>query len=88
MKKITIFALCLALAASLCACGCSNNMPETTPSATSGTNGNDKMPTETMTVPVPETNIPDPSVNNYTGDMTEGTNGVTGRSNFPMTGVK
>jgi hypothetical protein len=44
------------------------------------------MPTDTMTIPVPETNIPDPSVDTtLPGGMPEGTNGVTGNGNtVPM----
>lgn len=97
MKKITILALCLALAASLCACGCTNETPATTPSVNTTPNQTDKMPTDTMTIPVPETNIPDASVDDsMPGGITDGTNGGangdtnggTGRSGFPMGGVQ
>ena len=90
MKKIIILALCLALAASLCACGCTNDSPATTPSAnTTPSTQNDNMPTDTMTIPVPETNIPDTSVDDtMPGGITDGTNGVTGRSSFPMNGIQ
>lgn len=68
MKKIAIFTMLLALSLSLCACACTNNAPATTPTTnpTNNTTTNTRpsvMPTETMTIPVPETNISDPSVN-------------------------
>lgn len=87
MKKIAMMIFGAVLALSLCACGCSNNTPATTPSVTnSSTTNTDKMPTDTMTIPVPETNIPDPSVDSSMpstmpngSTATEG-NGNTGRA--------
>lgn len=96
MKKIIILAMCLALAAALCACGCTNETPATTPSVdTNAGTQTDRMPTDTMTIPIPETNIPDSSVDDTMpggiggnmNDATDGTNGA-GRSGFPMGGVQ
>ena len=80
MKKIAIFALGLAIAISLCACGCSNMDPATTPSTTNTTR-NTVMPTDTMTVPVPETNIPDPDIGPTGMPENNTTNGANGRAN-------
>ena len=81
MKKIIILAFCLALAASLCACGCTNETPATDPSVSTTPNQTDKMPTDTMTIPVPETNIPDASVDDsMPGGITDGMNGATNGS--------
>ena len=78
MKKIAIFTLGLVMALSLCACACRNMEPATTPTTnrptTAPTTNVTMMPTETVTIPVPETNIPDPGVNgNSTNGMTDGT---------------
>lgn len=82
MKKIAIWVMGLVLSISLCACACTNTAPATTPSSTNSTNN--AMPTETMTIPVPETNIPDPSVDTtLPGGTPDGGNGTTGRSNMP-----
>ena len=59
MKKIAIFALVLVLALSLCACACGNMAPATTPTTNVPTTNDTIMPTDNMTIPVPETNIPD-----------------------------
>ena len=73
MKKIALIAVGLLVAMQLCACSCSNRTPATDPTNT--TNGT-MMPTETVTVPVPETNIPDPEVNgNSTGTNPNGVMG-------------
>lgn len=77
MKKIAIFVCGLIIALNLCACGCTDREPATAPTTTNDT----MMPTETMTVPVPETNIPDPEVNgnstdNGLNDPSTGTNGM------------
>ena len=69
MKHFAIVALTIALAAGLCACGCSMD-----PNATDSTNQATVMPTETVTVPVPETNIPNPGVNDSTHNDTTGDN--------------
>jgi hypothetical protein len=39
------------------------------------------MPTENMTIPVPETNIPDPEVNGNSTNPINGTNGMGGTDN-------
>ena len=81
MKKIAILIMSLALALSLCACACANNAPATMPSTVTTPNTTN-MPTDTMTIPVPETNIPDPSVDTtLPGGMPDGTNGVTSNGN-------
>ena len=77
MKKFAIFALGLVLALNLCACACSNMDPATTPSTTNNT----MMPTDTMTVPVPETNIPDPDIGPTGMPENNTTNGANGRAN-------
>jgi hypothetical protein len=77
VKKIAIFALGLVLALNLCACACSNMDPATTPSTTNNT----MMPTDTMTVPVPETNIPDPDIGPTGMPENNTTNGANGRVN-------
>ena len=77
MKNIAIFALSLAIAMSLCACGCSNMEPATTPYTTNNT----VMPTDTVTVPVPETNIPDPDIGPTEMPENNTTNGANGRAN-------
>lgn len=87
MKRIPVFILSAILALSLCACGCSNTEPATTPTTnpTVVTTEPTTMPTETMTVPVPETNIPDSDVapsesgENTTTDAT----GSTDSTNTP-----
>lgn len=85
MKKIAIFVLCLALALSLCACACTNGAPATTPSTNTVPSTGNAMPTETMVVPVPETNIPDPTVDTAMPDMLPENNGTTGQARFsPM----
>ncbi len=81
MKKIAMMVTGLALAFSLCACACTNNAPATNPSKnTNGTTGATQKPmaTDSMTIPVPETNIPDPSVDGT--DPSGMTNGTVGRS--------
>lgn len=81
MKRIAIFIMGLVLAFSLCACACDNNAPATTPSTTNAptTTTPTTMPTETFTVPVPETNVPDPSVDtSLPGGSTEGNNSTSG----------
>ena len=96
MKRFAIFVLTIAMAAALCACGCTNREPATTPTnAATPSTQNDKMPTETMTIPVPETNVPDTGVDNDTtpSDSTgSDRNDATGRSidqfNFPMPGMQ
>ena len=70
-------ALGLVLALNLCACACSNMDPATTPSTTNNT----MMPTDTMTVPVPETNIPDPDIGPTGMPENNTTNGANGRAN-------
>ena len=74
MKKIVFLALGLILALNLCACSWSNMDPtNTTPVTTVPATDNTMMPTETVTVPVPETNIPDPEVHgNSTGTNPNG----------------
>ena len=95
MKKIALFIMGAVMTLSLCACACNNTAPATTPTTTAPTTrpttvpttAPPTMPTETFTVPIPETNIPDPSVdtslpegtmNDTTGN--EATNGVRRRS--------
>ena len=83
MKKIAMLVTGLALAFSLCACGCDNSAPATGPSGTKGntsTTGTTQKPmaTDSMTIPVPETNIPDPSVDaSMPGGVPTGTTGAT-----------
>ena len=87
MKRIAIFIMGLVLAFSLCACACDNNAPATTPSTTNApttapTTTPTTTPMETFTVPVPETNIPDPSVDSSMPDGgTEGGNSTSGAAN-------
>ncbi len=83
MKRIAIFIMGLVLAFSLCACACDNNAPATTPSTTiAPTTTPTTTPMETFTVPVPETNIPDPSVDSsLPGGGTEGGNSTSGAGN-------
>lgn len=95
MKRIAIIVLSLVMVATLCACGCTNDTPATTTDTGSSPNTQtDRMPTENVTIPIPETNVPDTGVDNDTmpGEMDDGTNGVTGngdaRSNFPMGGMQ
>lgn len=81
MKKIAMMVTGLVLALSLCACGCANNAPATTPSEnTTNTTGATQKPmaTDSMTIPVPETNIPDPSVDGTDPSGME--SGTVGRS--------
>ena len=78
MKKIAIFVVGLVISATLCACSCTNTnpagttpstLPTTTPTTaptTAPTTEPSIMPTDEVTVPVPETNIPDPSVDSNT----------------------
>ena len=78
MKKVAIFIVGLVMATTLCACSCTNMNPaDTTPSTkptttpttaptTAPTTNPGIMPTDEVTVPVPETNIPDPTVDNNT----------------------
>jgi len=103
MKRIAILLLVLAMTAVLCACGCTNKEPAATP--TDGINPStqtDNMPTDTMTIPVPETNVPDTGVDNETmpdssnggtdGAANEGTDGGTSRAierfHSPMSGMQ
>lgn len=63
MKKIFIFVIGLIMAFALCACGCDNNQQAITPSvSTTPTTQTNVMPTDSITIPVPETNIPDTGV--------------------------
>ena len=71
MKKIFIFAFVLALAFSLCACACSKSTSD--PTGTTPTAKATVMPTTEMTIPVPETNIPDSSINTEPTHMTDNT---------------
>ena len=88
MKKITVFVMGLILALSLCACACANNNPASEPSVTTTpTTEINRMPTDTMTIPVPETNVPDTGVDDDTlpggipgGDGATGGNGTLGGS--------
>jgi hypothetical protein len=80
VKKIAIFALGLVLALNLCACACSNMDPATTPSTTTNPTRDTVMPTDTMTVPVPETNIPDPDIGPTGMPENNTTNGTNGRA--------
>ena len=76
MKHFAIFSLILALSAGFCACSCSMD--------TAGTDASNQatiMPTETVTVPVPETNIPDPGVNS---EATNDATGDNGRARTPF----
>ncbi len=81
MKKIAILVMGLVAAISLYGCACTNEEPATTPSTrpttapTTAPTTRPTMPTETVTVPVPETNIPDPSVDT---SMTDGSEPGTG----------
>ena len=80
MKKFAIFILGLVMAATLCACSCTNmdpanTNPSTTPTTvpttaptTAPTTTPSVMPTDEVTVPVPETNVPDPSVDDNSGN--------------------
>ena len=90
MKRFAIMILSVAMAASLCACGCTNKEPAgTTPSKdTAPSTQTDKIPTETVTIPVPETNVPDTGVDNNT--MPEPGTGNRGidRYNFPTPGMQ
>lgn len=80
MKKLAIFVTALMMALSMCACACDNTAPATDPSTNNGT-GNTMMPTETMTIPVPSTNIPDPSVDDtMPGGITGGTDATGNQS--------
>ena len=85
MKKIVIFAFVLALAFSLCACACSKNTLE--PTVTTPTTKATVMPTTEMTIPVPETNIPDYSINTEPTDMTDGTIPGTDATIVPRSGI-
>ena len=96
MKRFAILILSIVTAAALCACACTNREPATTPTndTTPGTQ-TDKMPTETVTIPVPETNVPDTGVDNDTtpnNSTGSNQNDATGRSvdqfNFPMPGMQ
>ena len=89
MRKITFLVMGLVLALNLCACGCANNAPATTPTTTHApTTNNTMMPTETMTVPVPETNIPDPDIGpTLPGGGVEGGNTTGNGVNNPTTGA-
>ena len=78
MKKIAFYIMGLVMATTLCACSCTNMEPTTPTTApttvpttaptTAPTTEPSVMPTDEVTVPVPETNIPDPSVDNNSGD--------------------
>jgi len=86
MKKLAFLIMSLALVCALCACACTNNDPATTPS-TQTTPATNNMPTDTMTIPVPETNIPDPSVDtSLPTDVPDGTNGTVGMGNGTVSG--
>lgn len=82
MKKIAILVMGLVAAISLYGCACNNEAPATTPSTrpttapTTAPTTRPTMPTETVTLPVPETNIPDPSVDT---SMTDGSEAGTGQ---------
>lgn len=89
MKRFIVLALCLTMAGSLCACGCVNETPATTPTVTTTPNQTDRIPSDTMTIPVPETNIPDTGVDDtLPGGITDDTNSGTGRTNSPMNGMQ
>ena len=78
MKKVAIFIVGMVISATLCACSCTSTnpagtthttLPTTTPTTapttaptTLPTTEPSIMPTDEVTVPVPETNIPDPTV--------------------------
>ena len=78
MKRIALLAVALVLILSLCACSCSNQQTDGTGTSNPST-GTEIMPTENMTIPVPETNVPDNGVDNDTmpGGIPDGTNGFT-----------
>ena len=83
MKKLFSIALALVLTCSLAACGCQaqDTMPATTaPTTVPVTTAPTSAPTTAPTTAPPmdpsmETNIPYPSVDTSTPDMTEGTTG-------------
>ena len=79
MKKLGIFVLFIAMAATLCACGCAKK------DTTDNNTGTEIMPTETVTIPVPETNIPDGGVDN--SNPANGSRGVE-RFNAPMSDMQ
>ena len=75
MKRFAFLLMGLVLAFGLCACACDNMDPATTPTVTDNPTTQsttqtttesateDNMPTDTVEIPVPDTNIPDSSVN-------------------------
>lgn len=87
MKRIAFLVVAFVLSLNLCACACDNTAPATNPTTNTPTSQTDNTPSGTMTIPMPETNIPDPSVdpgNNTllpdatSGDNTTGESGTTG----------
>ena len=78
MKKCALLVVAFIVSVSLCACACDNMTPTTNPTNNTTTNPTDTIPSETMIIPTPETNIPDPSVepgdNNLLPDGTTGDN--------------
>ena len=80
MKRFAILILSIVAATSLCACGCTNRDPAITPSNDDATNTQtEKMPTETVTVPVPETNIPNSEADDFTTEVPDSTDGAKRR---------
>ena len=64
LKRMMIVIAAIMILNSIC-CGCAPTKPGET---TAPTTEPSVMPTDEVTVPVPETNIPDPSVDNNSGD--------------------
>ena len=86
MRKIIFLVMGLVLAMNLCACGCTNNAPATTPSTT---NAPTTRPNQNTTVTTPSTNIPDNDIGPTLSDggiVGDNSNGTTGKSRSHIMG--
>lgn len=69
MRKFALLIAAFILSLNLCACACNNMDTVTDPTPSAPTTQTDNTPSESMIIPTPETNIPDPSTNNGNESM-------------------